>query len=98
MIWKSKSCVNRQFVATQLSLAGAPGSNQGALASRLSCYRLTFAPVLLSNGERLSPGSSLGELLAQAREAARRGSGTDLAALAGILERLNGNDPQGRCK
>jgi hypothetical protein len=88
---------NQQYVAAQLSLLSAPGQDQAALQSPLSCYRLDFAPVRMRDGATLSPSSSLGELLSQARNAARSGDVADLLSLAPILGQLNGNDPTGQC-
>jgi hypothetical protein len=81
---------NRQFVALQLSLLAAPGSDQGALGSRLSCYGVSFAPVSLSGGATITPNSTLGALLEAARAAARRNDAGDLVALASALAQING--------
>lgn len=81
---------NAQFVALQLSLLAAPGSDQGALQSKLSCYGVSFSPVTLGSGATLTPNATLGTLLDLARNAARNSAGADLSALANLLAQLNG--------
>lgn len=88
---------NRHHVAAQLSLLGAGGPDQGALRSPLSCYGLKFAPVRLSNGVALRPSTTLGELMEQARGAARAGRTADFEDLADFLDLLNSDDSLGGC-
>ncbi|MFN8003668.1 MAG: hypothetical protein U0X75_21945 [Acidobacteriota bacterium] len=80
---------NREYVAAQLSLLVAPGSDQAALASKLSCYGLSFQPVVLGSGATLTPNATLGVLLDYARSAARNGNARDLQALTSLLALLN---------
>jgi len=76
---------NRQFVAAQLSLLAAPGQDQPALGSKLSCYGINFAPVALSQGATITPNTTLGILRDLARSAASSSSGADLTALANLF-------------
>ncbi len=89
---------NRHYVAAQLSLLWSGGASAGAMRAHLSCYGLDFAPVRLSNGHTLRPGSTLGELFEQSRSAAREYRTADLAALADLFAQMNGDDPTGRCR
>ncbi len=89
---------NQQFVATQLSLLGQPGGNQAARRSNLLCYKLNFQPTQLSTGVTLNPSMTLGELFDQVQRAGRSGNAIDQRQLANLLQLLNGDDPQGRCK
>ncbi len=79
---------NQQFVAAQLSVL-AVGSSPLALQTGLSCYRLSFAPISLSSGVTLTPSSSLGLLLEQARAVARTANASDLDQLTTLLDLLN---------
>jgi hypothetical protein len=88
---------NQQYVAAQVSLLASPGSQQAALTSPLSCHKISFATVQLSNGASISTNSTLGELFEQSKNAARTGVAADLTALAGILDLLNSDDKTGRC-
>ena len=88
---------NRQFIAAQLSLLSLPDPGRAALRSNLSCYQVHLQPTQLGTGETLSPAMTLGELFDQARRTARSGGAADQRMLANLLERLNGNDPGGRC-
>jgi hypothetical protein len=56
-----------------------------------------FQPTQLGTGETLSPAMTLGELLEVARRAARAGEAADQRVLGNLFERLNGDDPLGRC-
>ncbi|MDX2043800.1 MAG: Ig-like domain-containing protein [Acidobacteriota bacterium] len=93
--------LNQQFVAAQLSLIRAGGHSSPAaftaLKSPLSCYKLNFAAVTLSNAFVLSPNSTLEDLFAQARFAISDRRTADMLAIADIFRLLNGNDPLGRC-
>lgn len=93
--------LNQEFVAAQLSVNAAGGAGSPvttyAMGSVLSCYGLTFAPVTLSNGATIEPGAMLNALFEQAHTAIRENRTADMAALAQLLDRLNGNDPLGRC-
>jgi hypothetical protein len=80
---------NRQYVAAQLSLLSAPGPDLGALGSRLSCYGLNFAPVVLGSGATITPNVTLGVLMEYARGAALRGVPGDQAALTELLTQVN---------
>jgi hypothetical protein len=88
----------QQFVATQLSLLGQQGGDQAQLRSNLLCYGLNFQPTQLGTGAFLDPSMTLGELLDQARLAGRSGTAVDQRMIASVLELLNGDDPQGRCR
>ncbi|MGH9845656.1 MAG: hypothetical protein ACREEM_43665, partial [Blastocatellia bacterium] len=90
--------LTQQFVATQLNLLGQPGGNQAALRSNLLCYKLNFQPTQLSTGAILNPSMTLGELFDQALKAGRSGNAIDQRLLANLLQLLNGDDPQGRCR
>lgn len=81
---------NEQFVTLQLSLLASPGPDTGALGSRLSCYGIDSAPVVLGNGAAITPNATLGTLLGYAGTAARRGSAEDLEAITVALTRING--------
>ncbi len=93
--------LNQQFVAAQLSLIKAGGHSSPksftVLKSPLSCYKLNFSTVTLSNAFALSPASTLGDLLDQARFAISDNRAADMMAIANILKLLNGTDPLGRC-
>jgi len=89
---------NQQFVTTQLNLLRQGGLNPSALQSNLLCYKLNFQPVLLTTGATLSPSTTLGDLLAQAQQAARSNNILDMRIIANLMETLNGNDPSGRCR
>ena len=88
----------QQFVATQLSLLGQPGGTQAALGSNLLCYGVNFQPTQLGTGAVLAPSMTLGELFEQARIAGRSGGAADQRMIANLLQLLNGDDPQGRCR
>lgn len=90
--------LNQEFLAAQLSVALAGGT--AVLNGQLQCYRNLgfFPPVVLSNGAKLTPYSTLGDLLEQARLALAENRTADLDALAGLLDQLNGNDPSGVCQ
>jgi hypothetical protein len=86
----------QQYVTAQINLinGSAGGSVAGSVFStNLSCYRLTFAPVTLSNGVILSPNSTLNDLFTQATFMTRNSARTnaDLNALSDIFALLNGN-------
>ncbi|MBC7933143.1 MAG: beta-lactamase family protein, partial [Rubrivivax sp.] len=88
---------NRQYVAAQLTLLAKKNADQTAMRSRLSCSGVNFAPLQLANGENLSPGSSLKDLFEATEWAARNGRAGDWRELAGVLDQLVGNDPNGGC-
>ncbi len=90
--------LTQQFVATQLSLLGQPGGNQAALRSNLLCYKLNFQPTQISTGVTLNPSMTLGELFDAVQRAGRSGNVIDQRLLANLLQLLNGDDPQGRCR
>lgn len=93
--------LNQEFVAAQLSLNSSGGAGSpvafNVFWSMLSCYRINFAPVALSNGVMLSPASMLNDLFEQAQLAIRQNRTADMDKLALIFDLLNGNDPLGRC-
>jgi hypothetical protein len=89
---------NQQFVAAQLNLLALPGGGQTALRSNLLCYKLNFQPTQLATGAILNPSMTLGELFDQARIAAKAGRAADMRMIANLLQLLNGDDPQGRCR
>ncbi|HMY74096.1 MAG TPA: hypothetical protein PLQ88_19920, partial [Blastocatellia bacterium] len=68
-----------------------------AFWSMLSCYRISFAAVTLSNGVTIDPSSMLNDLFQQAQLAIQANRTADMSALAAIFDLLNGNDPLGRC-
>ncbi|MEP7272110.1 MAG: hypothetical protein ABI882_11445 [Acidobacteriota bacterium] len=88
---------NRQFVAAQLSLLAAPGAAQGTLQSRLECYGLNFAPLLLDSGVTLTPKATLDSVMNEARRVARTGSSHDISLLTSILDIINDDGLHGRC-
>ena len=86
---------NQEFVAAQLSLlrgSGGPAVTANVLRTGLSCYGLSFAPVILSNGAVLSPDSTVGDLFTQASIVAssRTATNSDRAAIADIFDLLDG--------
>jgi hypothetical protein len=89
---------NQQFVAAQLNLLALPGGGQAALRSNLLCYKLNFQPAQLGTGFTLNPSMTLGDLFDQARTAAKAGRAADMRMIANLLQLLNGDDPQGRCR
>ena len=95
--------LNQEFLAAQISvaLAGGPGSAAayGILNGQLQCYgsMLTFQPITLSNGARLTRYSTMGDLFEQARLALYENRFDDMDALASVFDLLNGNDPSGYC-
>jgi hypothetical protein len=88
--------LNRGYVTAQLNLLRAGGGAGLALHSRCSCRGVSFAPVVLSNGFILTPNTTLGELLEQARRALAEHKEEDMAQLAAVFELLNGNGLLGR--
>lgn len=90
--------LNQQFVATQLSLLGQPGGYQAALRSNLLCYNINFQPLQIGGGVVLNPSMTLGEVFNLVRTVGNSGKTPDQRTLANLLELLNGNDPQGRCR
>ncbi len=93
---------NQEFVAAQLNLVSAGGSGSptvyNALWSLLSCYKINFTPVTLSNNFTLTPNSTLNDLFEQAISAVRENRTADMGALATIFDLLNGNNPSGHCR
>jgi len=89
---------NQQFVALQLSLLSASDPTRRAEQSNLLCYGINFQPVQLGTGFTLSPATTIGELLGQAREAARSGNVIDMRTIGRVMNLLNGDDPGGRCR
>src|SRR5262249_22522025 len=85
---------NQEFVAAQISLLpGSKGSVDTAniLRAALSCYGISFTPVILSNGGVLSPDSTVDDLFKQAVIAASSSAATDSdrAAIANIFSLLD---------
>jgi hypothetical protein len=95
--------LNQEFAAAQLSLAFAGGRGSpeyfSVLWSRLRCYRgmASLAPVRLTNGFSFTPDSMLADLFQQALFAIRENRTADMDALTSLFDRINGNDPLGRC-
>jgi PKD repeat protein len=93
--------LNQEFVAAQLSVNQVGGINSAVginvMWSMIGCYRITFAPVRLSNGAVISPDSMLNDLFEQGFEAIRENRTADMRVLADLFELLNGNDPRGGC-
>jgi hypothetical protein len=89
--------LTREFTAAQLTTAGG-GNTPGVLNSELSCYRLNFSPVALSNGGAVSRQSTLIELFNLTRTAINENREADIALLLPIFQQLNGNDPLNRCR
>ncbi|MEP7274142.1 MAG: IPT/TIG domain-containing protein, partial [Acidobacteriota bacterium] len=89
--------LNKQFVAIQLSLILSGSSSVGGLQSSPSCYGISFAPVLLSNGVTLTPSSTTNDILGQVRSAIFELRAADMPALASILGLMNGDDPSNTC-
>ena len=93
--------LNQEFVAAQLNVNAAGGAGSpvtyNAFWSMLSCYRINFAAVTLSNGATLDPNSMLNDLFQQTQLAIQQNRTADMNALAAIFDLLNGNDPLGRC-
>ena len=85
---------NQQYVAAQLAGALVPlTSVTNAAHSALSCYKLDFEPVLLSDGTLITPASTLAELFTACDVAAIQPPSeqrdADMQALAELLEMLN---------
>lgn len=89
--------LTREFTAAQLNIASG-GNTPGIQSSPLSCYQLSFTEVRLSNGEVLSRRMKIVDLFTQARLAISEDRQADMTSLAAILQLLNGNDPQNRCR
>lgn len=85
--------LNRQWVATQLSLAFYGGTASPVIFnvywSPLRCSGLNFAPVTLSNGVTLSSDSLLDTLVMQVTLAIKENRSQDFSTLAAILAMLN---------
>jgi hypothetical protein len=81
--------LNRGYVTAQLSLLRAGMSLGAALRGRCSCNGVSFAPVMLSSRFILSPNTTLGELLDQARRAILEKREGDMAELAQVFELIN---------
>lgn len=85
--------MNKQFVATQMSLAFSGGTASpvvfNAFWSPLRCSGIIFAPVTLSNGVTLTPDSLFDTLFMQSQLAIRQNRTADLIPLAQILALLN---------
>jgi hypothetical protein len=85
--------LNREFVATQLSLASAGGTGSPVVFntywSPLRCSGVIFTPVTLSNGYYMSPDTLLNDLVLQAQAAIRENRTADMQILADILIILN---------
>ncbi|MGH9839377.1 MAG: hypothetical protein ACREEM_11400, partial [Blastocatellia bacterium] len=92
--------LNRQYAAAQLNLIQAGGHSSpaafSALNSPLRCHGL-FVALKLANGVTITSGSKLGDLFAEARLAIRDNRPGDMLTLARLFERLNGDNPLGRC-
>jgi hypothetical protein len=89
---------NQQFVAAQLSLNNVgPAAQHSLYWSMLLCYGLNFEPVVLSNGFEIDPITKLGDLLEQAKAAARENRSDDMGLLAAVFDLINSDDPAGRC-
>jgi hypothetical protein len=96
--------LNQGYVAAQLSLAAHGGGTNSIIAinvlwGRLRCYpRLAnFAPVTLSNGVTLTPGSMLKDLFMQAESAIRGNRTSDMLLLAQLFALLNADDCRNGC-
>ena len=92
--------LNQQYLSAQISLAAADGAvgSPGVLNSSLRCYSLNFTVVSLSNGIRITPNTTLGNLLTQARLAILESRLEDMNKLGQVLLQLNGNSPTSRCR
>ncbi len=91
---------NREYVAMQLSMLAADlvgKRRREVMRSTLGCYGAQFAALELSDGAQISAETTLQELLGQAEWAARAGRRIDLEKLAGVLDALNSDDPNGGC-
>jgi hypothetical protein len=80
---------NRRFVAAQLSLLASPGPDLDALGSKLGCYGIDFEPATLAWGATITPNTTLGVLMDNARRAARHGSAGDMTAIANLMTQLD---------
>ena len=89
--------LTREFTASQLTTA-AGGNAPGVLNSELSCYRLNFASVKLSNGESISRQTRIVDLFSLTRSAIADNREADMALLLPVFQLLNGNDPLNRCR
>jgi hypothetical protein len=97
----TRQSFNQEYVAAQLNILNAGGGGSpvvyNSMWANLSCYRITFAPVTLSNGVTLTTGSMVKELYMQITLAIQQRREVDYAPLARILDLLNGNDARGFC-
>lgn len=89
--------LTREFTAAQLTTAGG-GNTPGVLNSELSCYRLTFGPVVLSTGQTISRQTSLIDLFNATRGAINENREADITLLLPVYQQLNGSDPLNRCR
>ncbi len=86
--------INREYVTAQISMAAQGGGGSPVVFntfwSALSCSRISFAPVTLSNGVTLSPISLLDTLNTQTVLAIKENRHADMFQLADIWALLNG--------
>ena len=86
--------INKEYVTAQISMAAAGGGGSPVVFntfwSALSCSRVSFAPVTLSNGVTLSPISLLDTLNTQTVLAIKENRHADMFLLADIWALLNG--------
>ena len=91
--------LNRQFVATQLTVQRQGFlSIPGTLRLQLGCFDVTGLPVTLSNGQRLTRESTLGDLFEQARASIINQRSADMLILANLFAELNNSDAFGLCR
>ena len=86
--------INKEYVTAQISMAAQGGSGSPVVFntfwSALSCSRISFSPVTLSNGVTLSPSSLLDTLNTQTVLAIKENRHPDMFLLADIWALLNG--------
>ncbi|MFN0109056.1 MAG: SdrD B-like domain-containing protein [Blastocatellia bacterium] len=86
--------INKEYVTAQISMAASGGSGSpvvfNAFWSAISCSRVSFSPVTLSNGVTLSPSSLLDTLNTQSVLAIKQNRHADMFLLADIWALFNG--------
>lgn len=94
------SNITREYLAAQISILAADDQANVAsiLNSALRCYGLIFAEVNLTNRTKITPDTTVGTLLTQARLAILNSRTLDMIRIAPILLQLNGADPNSRCR
>ena len=83
--------LNQEYVAAQLSMLQFGGADWGAKKTPLKCYGFTNS-LLLSNGERITPETQLGDLFNHTYRAFKERRYDDYLPLWNFYWRLSGGD------